>query len=237
MVPVEHSVGEVVRLKRLGGGLRREARAGERGESAASGYGLRLARRIPDDEYIVRVRAAWEAERNAAGNVQDWLGAFRILSYFGPSQHLFQVCVRIPFADAQPYSSRVSARDDPSEEARCDFVSDEQRHESGISSDAGHLHLKARKDLPRSEDVEPLRHVRADAVAADEELGVQFPRLPVLVDRDFDAAVLPTCGLSLGTEERMRALPNRIRCDRPVEHRPLHDDRLRAMAIDHEFSA
>src|SRR5256712_12269894 len=236
MVPVEHSVGEVVRLQRLDGGLRREARTGERGENAASGYGLRLARRISDARYIVRVRGAWEAERNAACNVQDWLGAFRIRAYFGPSQHLFQVCVRIPFADAQPYSSRVSARDDPSEEARCDFVSDEQRHESGISSDAGHLHLKARKDLPRSEDVEPLRHVRADAVASDEEFGVQFPGLPVLVNRNLDAAVLLARGLSLRPQERVGPFPNGIGRNRPVEHRPLHNDRLRAVAIDDEPS-
>src|SRR6058998_3247545 len=48
------------------------------------------------------------------------------------------------------------------------------------------------------------------------------PRIPILVDRDFDAAVVPSCGLSLCTEERVRALPNRIRGDRPVEHRALH---------------
>src|SRR2546430_16676317 len=114
MVPVEHSVGEVVRLQRLDGGLRREARTGERGENAASGYGLRLARRISDDQYIVRVRAAWEAERNAAGNEEDWVGAFRILSYFGPSQHLFPSSARISVADAHPYSSCDSAPDDPS---------------------------------------------------------------------------------------------------------------------------
>src|SRR3989475_6573060 len=236
MVAVEHPAGEVVRLQRLDRGLRREVRTGEGREDTASGYRLRLTRCVSDDEHIVSVRAAREAKRDAARDVEDRLGAFCVLSHFGPSQHLLQIRVRISLADAQTHSSRVAARDDPSEEARGDFVPDEQRHESGVSSDSGHLHLKAGQDLPRSEDVEPLRHVRADAVAADEELGVQFARLPVLVDRDFDAAVLPTCGLSLGTEERVRALPNRIRRDRPVEHRPLHDDRLRAMAIDHEPS-
>src|SRR5439155_20029009 len=97
----------------------------------------------------------------------------------------------IPFADAQSYSGRVAARDDPPDEAPGDFVPDEQRDESGVSSDSGHLHLEAGQDLPRAQDVEPLRHVRADAVAPDEQFGVELPRLPVLVDRNLDSALLP----------------------------------------------
>src|SRR3989454_396380 len=236
MVPVEHPVREVVRLQRLDCRLRREARTREGREDSASGDGLRLARRVSDDEDVVRVRSAWEAKRDAAGDVQDRLGALRILSYFGPGQHLFKERISIPFADAESYSGRVAARDDPSEEAWRDLVADEQRHESGVSSNAGHLHLKARKDLPRSEDVEPLRHVGADAVAPDELLGVEFSRLPVLVDRNLAPAILPARRLSLGTKEGVGSLPYGIRRNRAVEHRPLHDDCLRAMAIDDEPS-
>src|SRR5213080_2243887 len=167
MVPVEHPVREVVRLQRLDCRLCREARTREGREDAASRDGFRLARRVSDHEDVVRVGAAREPERDAACDVQDRLGALRVLSYFRPGQHLFQVCIRIPFADAESHPGRVAARDDPSEEARRDLVADEQRHESGVSSNAGHLHLEAGKDLPRSEDVEPLRHVRADAVAAE----------------------------------------------------------------------
>src|SRR5207249_7970887 len=112
----------------------------------------------------------------------------------------------------------------------------EQRDESGVSSDSGHLHLEAGQDLPRAQDVEPLRHVRADAVAPDEQFGVELPRLPVLVDRNLDSALLPARRLSLGTKECVGALPYGIRRNRAVEHRPLHDDRLRAMAIDDEPS-
>src|SRR2546428_8412561 len=236
MVPVEHPIREVVRLQRLDCRLCREARTREGREDAASGDGFRLARRVSHDQHIVRVRSAWEAKRDAAGDVQDRLGAFRILSYFGPGQHLFQVRIRIPFAVAESDWGRVAARDDPSEEAWRDLVADEQRHESGVSSNAGHLHLEAGQDLPRSEDVEPLRHVGADAVAPDEQFGVEFPRLPVLVDRNLDPAVLPARRLSLGTKECVGALPYGIRRNRPVEHGPLNDDRLRAMAIDYEPS-
>src|SRR2546425_5143953 len=236
MVPVEHPIREVVRLQRLDCRLCREARTREGCEDAASGDGFRLARRVSHDQHIVRVRSAWEAKRDAAGDVQDRLGALRVLSYFRPGQHLFQVRIRIPFADTQSHPGRVAARDDPTEEPRRDLVPDEQRHESGVSSDAGHLHLEAGQDLPRSEDVEPLRHVRADAVAADEQLGVEFPRLPVLVDRNLDPATLPARRLSLGTKEGVGALPYGIGRNRAVEHRPLHDDRLRAVAIDDEPS-
>src|SRR3989442_15696570 len=91
MVPMEHPSREVVRLQRLDRGLRREARAGEGSEDSASGYRFRLARCVSDDEDVVRVRAAGEAKRDTARNVEDRLGAFRVLSHFGPSKHLLQV--------------------------------------------------------------------------------------------------------------------------------------------------
>src|SRR6058998_1405117 len=70
MVPVEHSVREVVRLQRLDCRLCREARTREGREDAASRDGFRLARRVSDHEDVVRVGAAREPERDAACDVK-----------------------------------------------------------------------------------------------------------------------------------------------------------------------
>src|SRR5213078_2291594 len=151
-------------------------------------------------------------------------------------QHPFEVRESVPFADAQADPRRVPARDDPSEETRCDFVPDEQLDESRIAHDARHLDLEAGDDLLGPEDVEPLRDVRPDPIAADEELAFQRLRFAVLIEHDLDASVLPAGRLRLGSEERVRALADRIRRDRAVEHRPLDDDRFRVVPIDHELS-
>src|SRR5207245_9558369 len=43
--------------------------------------------------------------------------------------------------------------------------------------------------------------------------------------------------LPLGPEDLVAPLPDVIRRDGAIEHRPLHDDCLRVVAVDHEVSA
>src|SRR5437667_3913904 len=100
MVAMEYARREVARLQGLDGRLRREARTGEGGEDAASGDRLRLARRVSDDQDVVRVRSPRETKRDSPRDVQDRLGVLRILPHLRPNQHLFQVRVRVSFADA-----------------------------------------------------------------------------------------------------------------------------------------
>src|SRR5205807_10339278 len=104
-------------------------------------------------------------------------------------EHPLQVRVGVPFANAEPNSGRVAARDDPTEESGRDLVPDEELHESWVSLDPGHLHLEPGDDLLRPKDVEPLCDVRADPVATDEELARERLGFPVLVEDDLDAAV------------------------------------------------
>src|SRR5439155_1563491 len=83
----------------------------------------------------------------------------------------------------------------------------------------------------------PFRDVRTHSIASHEDLRPQGPRRSVLIDRHVDPAVLASGRLGLGPEERVRALPDRVGRDRPVEHRTLDDDCLRSVAVDDELTA
>src|SRR3989475_11574958 len=166
---MEHTCGVVVRLERLDHGARSEAETRQRGEDPAARDGFRLARRVADYEDVDRVRAAREAERDSAGDVQDRLRALRVLLDLGPLEHSLQVRVRVSLSNAQADARRIPARDDPAEEPRRDLVPDEQLDEPGIPAHAGHLDLKAREEFPRPKDVEPFRDLRTHAVASDED--------------------------------------------------------------------
>src|SRR5437660_1616186 len=236
MVSVEHPSGIVTVFQSVDGRIGREVGTGERREDAAARDRLRLAGGVADDQDVVRVRALRKPERDSSRDVQDRLGAFRVLPDLRPEQHPFQVRVCVPFAHAQADPRRVSARDDPSEESRRNLVSDEEFHVPRVSSHAGHLDLEAGDDLPGPEDVEPFRDVRADPVTADEELAPERFGLPVLIQDDLDAAILSPGGLGLRPQERVGSLPDRVRRDRAVEHGPLHDDRFRLVPVDHELA-
>src|SRR3990172_5965787 len=232
VVAVHHPRGVVPRLEGLSRSVRGEVRTMQARENPTAARRLRLTCRVSYDHHVVRMAPARESERDAARNVQDRLGSFRVLPHNGLLEHLLEVRVCIPLADAQPDPRRVPARDDPSEEPRGEPVPYEQLHGPRVPGPPVHLDLEPGEDLPRPKDVEPLCDARANAVATDENLPSEGSGGSVPIDAELDSTIDPRRSLGLRADERVGPGPDRLGHDRAIEHRSIHDDGLCLPPVD-----